>query len=358
MPVTVEEAVTLTTGLDVFDGVATAAGKMWGLTLTAPSKLVQWNNPGTDLTDYTTAVTFTNNGKYTNPTSLVYNATTGFLYGTFQSYFDGVNDFRATIVKIDPASPSGWTTLVDDIVDSVGSSLNASICTICTTATDVYLLTRSINENSLLHRFNISTGAKVSSLQVTGTGHVRGHTLTTDGTRLYFGGTKTAGGTLSWVGWAELDLSNHAILDIGTTFTISDDSTTIGSYYWVNAEQETTPSGSVWKVAKDLSSATQIQIGYLTGVDGQYYDGSRLWVTSNGDLVSAGSQASALVSIDPTSNAVTDYGFIGSQTKTNEIQPFGGKLVLTTYQTPAVAIRVNTQAVSTPIRVAQRLTYF
>lgn len=357
--VAVEEAVT-TTGLNVHDGVVYIAGKgLIGITSSIPGAIVKWADLS-NLATYTSQA-FANDGKHTTSgPCLAYDSGADLCYVAHRSYaaFGGGSNFGIVVSSFDPDDITTISTVADF---DTGTPFNPSLSSLTMTGGFLYVLTSPTSlENSRVFKINPSTGAVVANALLSGTAGTRihGHGIATDGTRLYM---SSSTGSNQWAAWMELDLSAHAVLDFGTLSgggAFSDDITIIGSYFYVNVEQQTTPSGTIKKIAKDLSGSADISIGYLTGVDGQYYDGTSLWVTSNGDLVSGGSQAAALVKIDPSTNAVvTDYGFIGSQTKTNEILPFGTKLVLTTYQTPSVAMRLNTSAVLFP-HVAPRVGYF
>ena len=325
-----KQVVTVGTTEGIHDGVLKIASAIVGTTNLSPCKLLKFPDMN-DISNYS-VLTFPGDGMHNGSSqpNITYDASGGFVYVAF-GYMDGSDDGRIKIDKIDiTATPPTRTELCDFVCGTNG--FVPLIAALTNDGTHIYGITKVTLENCWVFKVKISDGTRpVAPVQVTGTGHVRGHTIGYDSvtSKLYFSGTRLTP-KLSWVGSCALDLTGLATNDISTTKGLSDDLTFIGTSFFLNHENEDSPSGSILKVAKSDLSFTTHSCGLNVAMDGHYYDGVGLWVVAD-------TNPSTLVKFNPTTGAVIQtLSMATGETHINEIHPGkdSGHVFLSNYGGP------------------------
>lgn len=326
------ESVTMPTGQRIGDPSALVRGMLFGVTDGSPSHLFRWSNPDTDLTTYDTVI-FPADGTYGGAQGMVYDATTDLLYLVFNIDL-GADPFTNRIVAIDPDTLA-YSTFANDALGTAG--LNPGPPAITSDGTHLYVATKSGSETSWVYKYLLATGAQVASRQISGTVARRAHTMQTDGTRLYIGGTKLSP-TTTWVAWVEQDLSADSVLTVSTTGgSLNDDSVLTDTHFWIGLEAVNPTNATVAKIPKDLSSVEIID----TGVAGGGMDGIVLDDTGTSMLVGVLSTPSTIVSLDPdTGDVLTSDVLEAGEDHVNELLPTATDIYLISYTTPSWVTRM------------------
>ncbi len=314
-------------GVQLGDISFTYGGKLFAISDGSPAVMKVWSAPLTDLATYTT-VTFPSDGSYNGPQGGWLDAAAGFAYVMFNVDL-AADPFTNRIIKID-LSDNSYTTFANPAMGTAG--LNPGPGVLVGNSTHLYALTKSGSEKSWVYQFLKSDGSTVSSRQLSYANAYRGHTIQTDGTRLYVGGTKLGTPKTAWAGWVELDLSGDSQISLGD-FTVNDDSVLLGSYFYVGDESAASP-GRIVKVAKDLSSSTGVSHGVNNGTDALVVDNGYLLAGVLGD-------PGTLVWINPADDSIHDSTtLLSGEDHLNEIVRINGALFLIAFRSSSWVTRL------------------
>lgn len=252
----------------VWDGTCLAAnGKLY--VTTNNGVLLQWDNPFTDISAYSSIATVT-----AQLSSLVEDTINSCFY--FGTQFTTSGNKRATIFKLDPAGPT-----VSTVVSAADLGFNPSMYVaspLCTDGTSIYLLAASNTSgtNDKVFKFKISDGTTTASIQLPDTSLGAGQTRHGN----YIGITQAgnilcAGGLGSYYALLPASLGSvTTTIVVDASATVDDDYVMLGTNLW---SQRYLGAGDLWKVSQDLSTVTAYDTGHANGSDGMFYDGTHIW---------------------------------------------------------------------------------
>jgi len=324
------ESVTLSAGLNQIHSLFRGPGvTLFGSTRTSPANLIKWADYK-NLASYST-LSFSGEtaGTANSADSAVYDSTTGFIYVCFTAYLNVDTFFHNKVAKVNPSDLS-YSILIDDPIDDTFTT--GTPC-IETDGTYLYMGTGS-NNVAALRRYNLTTGAFVDQVLITG--RKRAHTITKDSSNLYLGGPTTA--LSSGPPWAAkvpkaMSAATSISLNAANVFTVTDDSTLLSGSYWVAHENDST--GKISKVATDMSTTTDYDTGTAADSFGITTDGTNLFVVKN-------TSPGKIVKMNPADGSVISTTTLQSgENSVNELVffPETGEYVACCFLSPAIVIR-------------------
>lgn len=322
-----ESTVTLATGENRVHDLRLINGKLFAVTDTSPARLFRFNNPATNLSDYT-AVVFAIDGLHNQAMSFTYVAAETNIYVAFRSAS------QLSISRINPVTLA-VTDVVNDALDNYADSITNDGTSLFVAATDAAGVTARLVKFAL-------AGFGRTACDFTGLSgsHAAGY----DGTNVFVTGRATPG----WIAKV-----NPASLAFTTaSFAMGDSSATDdfafqGNYVWVGLEAA---NGFVLRILKSDLSITRVPTGVSSSVSyGVMYDGTNVW---NAIPTSPGQ----IEAIDPSSFATVVYTLASGENMVNEIVNGGSFLYASCFLSPSKIMRLTlnsapiTQTVPTGVR--------
>lgn len=308
----------LATGENVPHTSVVANGKLFIFTDTIPCKAIRFNTPRTNLDDYE-VLTLPADGLHDSATKVVFSKQTGRLYHQF------ANAASVCISSFDPDAPS-WAgqTIVDLVHDTGNVMAQGSLATL-----GGYLYSLTQESPSVVIKYNITTGARVTSTTLTGKD--QGHAMDTDGTWLFATGHSTSPG---WI--ARID-------PVAMTFTAQDfDSSTyaptnkfaiIGDHVWVGCEVSGVKGQIVRIRCSDITNLTYLSAGpYAVGIYGITAAMGYIWAAFN-------SSPSKVAQINPDTLDLQVHPLPNGQNTLNEMVTDGQRIYCATFETPSRIVR-------------------
>ena len=213
----VSELVTLASGENRIHGLYHGGGKLWGSTISSPAKILRFNAPATDLTDYDVA-TFDSDGYHNNGIDVVY--ANGHAYVQFSG-----ESTRLTIAEVDATTLAISSFASVDLGGAYGS--NGSLAT---DGTYLYSVT-----GSTIYKFALADGSLDRSQAL---GVSQSHALRYDGTWLW-ATTTSVPNYLLQIDPSDLSIDASQAFTTGTDFTTDDFAVTDPTYVFVGLEAGT-----------------------------------------------------------------------------------------------------------------------
>lgn len=314
------QTVTLDTGENQIHGFVMAGGKLFACTLTAPAKLIRFNNLE-DLTDRT-VLTFASDGFHDNASALVHVTETDRLYVMF------CHASRTTISEVNPATMTSPTDAISDTVNPAGTPNGGSICS---DGTNLYIVTLTSPSKVLKYRisdFALLTTATLTSRDL-------GHAILYDGVSVF----ATGGSPNIWV--AKIHPTDLTFTDaaLPSGAVITDDLASDGDYLFAGRETSPSAGKGLLRISKDTLAYESLWSD-LSAVYALHFDGRYLWVGH-------GTSPGKLSRVDPQSGEVAVHTFATGENAANEIVSDGGRLFVTFYMSPAKVKRLVPPALPT-----------
>lgn len=334
---TTRQSVTLAAGEDSIHALILGPGTyLFGSTRTQPGKFICWPNYN-DLSTYS-VLTYTSDadGSEQNCDSMQYDPVTDAVYvscGTYQQTSDST--FHTRILKVNYTAMT-YSVLVNYV--SATPALNSPIeCD----GSYLYLLMAIEATASQLVKFDISTGAQVGSAR-TITGRKAGHSITKDASNIYCAGpTSGSNNGVPWAAKIPKDLSTQTNITVESKLgrLITDDSCLLNGYWYVGMELG--GHGMIHKIAQDLSTIQDIDVGVDADCYGVFTDGTYLYACM-------ATIPGCIVQFDQTGFIYQVFNFLTGENQINEIQFIPGGMVVTCWWAPATVVRIPMGTTSMP----------
>lgn len=295
-------------------------GKWFVGMITTPGKLLRFNSPETDLSDYD-VVTFDNDGDHGNVYQITYSSDTGLLYVIFSS-----SSTQVIVSSVDPSSLSVVDVVVETVTGGAGSG--PSIVALG----DYLYVARSLNPNSDVRKYDNTSGAFQAAANFVG--RHAAHALTTDGTSIYVTGTTSGVGWISKIDPSDMSHSDQTLTGYGT---ITDDMAFNDGFIWLGIELGTNVGGLLKIDVTDLSDITFIDLNNGNPIYGLYIDNDILWAV-------IGSSPGHLIKYNTTNDEWSMYNL--NENLANEVWFDSGHVYVTYFTFPGdVSVYSYTQNV-------------
>ena len=321
-----------TTGDEYPHSMIEVGGDLFVGLLETPAKLYKWADP-TDLSTYS-VLTFSTNEDYLN--SMV--EVGGYIYTAHNAYQEAGFPFhyKFRVSKIDAAA----LTYSNFAVVTTGSStVNPGLqLSVTTDGTYLYVLGGYFNSNSFLAKIDLSDGSVDATLTLTG--YPFGHTIQYHDGDLYMAGVNF-GASTAWAATCTTALTGLTTLTVasGANKLITDDSAIVNGEYWLGMEGTGEATGTIRRVALDMSGYTDS----LTGTVAQIYG---IFLTDDGVVAAPHhSLPGSLVFLTPDGRVIKNHNFAPGQNSVNEFQVIGGEAYYTFFLTPTGMVGRATWAV-------------
>lgn len=257
----------------------------------APERIYKWTDPVNNLAGYTrTNIGAAGGASRVFVNSMVYDSTNNAIYICYAAPASVGGFYTISISKIDP-STIAETHLYDIQLESTAGFAPFLNSSICTDGVHIWTISDNTDQNSTVYQHTVA-GVAVNSLQMpnpaVGTNPCaqKGSVILFGGDGfLYVAGSKGNTGTPlnGWAGRVDTALTTATTIQTPGLQSTCDDAALIGTNFWLGSEVVANP-GLMMKVAKDMSSATQVLLNNSSGwVDGMWYDGTFLWIIQVND---------------------------------------------------------------------------
>lgn len=319
-----DQIITMAAGERNFHGSRFVNGKLFVSTVQqTPAKLIRFNNPSVDLTDYT-VLTFANDGFHNSAPSLTYSDTTRKIYVMF---WDGN---RTTIAEVDPLTMTSPTDVISNTADV---PINAGAI-------------EAMGDSLYLGIFK--TTSKVIRYALSGFGITNSVTLATnmDGLhamRSWEGQIIVTGRTnTTFAGWiAKIDPSMTYTSQFFTSAYQypTDDFAILNGYAWLGFEY----TGNLARVnLRDITDYVYIDAALSAGETPYAVVEALGWIWAFGGTSTTGQYRGVL--IHPESGAIQNITYVtgasgGTESTPSELLSDGQHIYATYYQSPAKVAR-------------------
>ena len=180
-----EQIVTMASGENQFHGTVIVGGKIFVSSYTAPAKVIRFNNPSNDLSDYT-VFTYASDGFHDNSLSITYSDVTRKLYVTF------AHASRTTISEIDPVTLASPTDVISDTSTPFGQNTAIAL------GNYLYIATGPSGTPGKVWKYNLPGFTLADSVTLSA-GLENPHGISTDGTAIFITGAYATATNGGWV---------------------------------------------------------------------------------------------------------------------------------------------------------------